>query len=83
MSEAVIEERRRLDAMTYDERTEHEKDKREEVVYTMLQEKYGLDEDKITDDAECLRKSSKGEGGFYSTKAIPYMTSYVDAITIT
>ena len=60
VSEAVIEERRRLDAMTYDERTEHEKDKREEVVYTMLQEKYGLDEDKITDDAERLRKSSKG-----------------------
>jgi hypothetical protein len=61
VSEAVIEERRRLDAMTYEERTEHEKDKREEVVYTMLQEKYGLDEDKITDDAERLRKSSKGK----------------------
>ena len=61
VSEAVIEDRRRLDAMTYDERTEHEKDKREEVVYTMLQEKYGLDEEKITDDAERLRKSSKGE----------------------
>ena len=61
VSEAVIEDRRRLDAMTYDERTEHEKDKREEVVYTMLQEKYGLDEEKITDDAERLRKSSKGK----------------------
>ena len=69
VSEAVIEERRRLDAMTYDERTEHEKDKREEVVYTMLQEKYGLDEDKITDDVERLRKSSKGKD--YTVRIIP------------
>ena len=70
VSEAVIEERRRLDAMTYDERTEHEKDKREEVVYTMLQEKYGLDEDKITDDAERLRKSSKGKD--YTVRFTPW-----------
>jgi hypothetical protein len=69
ISEAVIEERKRLDAMTYDERTEHEKDKREEVVYTMLQEKYGLDEDKITDDAERLRKSSKGKD--YTVRITP------------
>ena len=69
VSEAVIEERRRLDAMTYDERTEHEKDKREEVVYTMLQEKYGLDEDKITDDAERLRKSSRGKD--FTVRTIP------------
>jgi hypothetical protein len=69
VSEAVIEERRRLDAMTYDERTEYEKDKREEVVYTMLQEKYGLDEDKITDDAERLRKTSKGE--YFTVRITP------------
>jgi hypothetical protein len=60
VSEEVREERRRIDAMTYDERSEYEKDKREEVVYTMLQVKYGLDEDKITDDAERLRAHSKG-----------------------
>jgi hypothetical protein len=60
VSEEVKEERRRIDAMTYDERSEYEKDKREEVVYTMLQVKYGLDEEKITDDAERLRANSKG-----------------------
>lgn len=60
VSEEVKEERRRIDAMSYDERAEYEKDKREEVVYTMLQVKYGLDEEKITDDAERLRTNSKG-----------------------
>lgn len=60
VSEEAKEERRRIDAMTYDERSEYEKDKREEVVYTMLQVKYGLDEEKITDDAERLRANSKG-----------------------
>lgn len=60
VSEEVMEERRRIDAMSFDERAEYEKDKREEVVYTMLQVKYGLDEEKITDDAERLRNHSKG-----------------------
>lgn len=60
VSEEVRLERIRIDAMTLDERAEYDKDKREEVVYTMLQDKYGLDEDKITNDAERLGGSSKG-----------------------
>ena len=56
----LIEERKKIDAMTIDERSEFEKDKREEVVYTMLQTKYGLDEEKIADDAQRLRALSKG-----------------------
>ena len=47
----ILEERRRNDMMTIEERNEYEKDKREEVVYSMLQIKYGLDEDSIADDA--------------------------------
>ena len=56
----VIKERNRIDAMTLEERGEYEKDKREEVVYTMLQVKYGLDEEKIAEDAQKLRAASKG-----------------------
>ena len=47
----ILEERRRNDMMSVEERNEYEKDKREEVVYSMLQIKYGLDEDTIADDA--------------------------------
>ena len=60
VSMEVIKERNRIDAMTLEERGEYEKDKREEVVYTMLQVKYGLDEEKIAEDAQKLRAASKG-----------------------
>lgn len=59
VSVELREERNRMDVMTPEERGEYEKDKREEVVYTMLQDKYGLDEDKITADAERLRARAR------------------------
>ena len=61
MSDEKLAERRLLDEMDYDERQEYEKNKREEEVYLMLQEKYGFDDEQMNADLERLRLSTQGE----------------------